>query len=102
MNKTIDLAPPELAIVRGILRDKLPAGTRAWVFGSRATATARRYSDLDLAIELGASPDSDLIGKLAEALSESDLPYKVDVVDLSSLDSTFRAIIEPDMIPLSF
>lgn len=102
MSKAIDLSPGELAIVRNILRDRLPQSTHAWVFGSRATASARRYSDLDLAFE-GEEPLSlDVLGDVAEALSESDLPYKVDVIDLRSVDPAFRAIIEPDMVALPF
>jgi predicted nucleotidyltransferase len=102
VTKAIDLSPAELSIVREILRSHLPPGTRAWVFGSRATASARRYSDLDLAIE-GEKPLSlDVMGDMAEALSESDLPCKVDVIDLRSVDPAFRALIEPDMIALTF
>lgn len=72
------------------------------MFGSRATATARRYSDLDLALEWEKPLSLDLLGNIAEALSESDLPYKVDLVDLRSIDPAFRAIIEPDLIALPF
>lgn len=102
MTKAIDLSPPEQAIVRDILRAHLPPGTRAWVFGSRATATARRYSDLDLALEADKPLGLDTVGDLMEALSESDLPYKVDVIDLRSINAAFRALIEPDMVALTF
>ncbi|HBK07884.1 MAG TPA: nucleotidyltransferase domain-containing protein [Acetobacteraceae bacterium] len=102
MTKAIDLSPGELTIVRNILRDRLPQSTHAWVFGSRATASARRYSDIDLALEGEGPLTSDLLSDLAEALSESDLPYKVDVIDLRSVDPAFRAIIEPDMVALAF
>ena len=102
MTRTINLSHSELAIVRDILRAHLPSGTRACVFGSRATAAARQYSDLDLALE-GEKPLSlDILGEITDALSESDLPYRVDVIDLRSIDPAFRAMIEPDMIALSF
>lgn len=100
MNEAIDLSPPELAIVRAALRDHLPAGIRVWVFGSRATATARRYSDLDLALEAEQPLNPTIIGDLTEALSELDLPYKVDVIDLRTVDPAFRALIEPTMVAL--
>lgn len=102
MTRAIDLSPPELAIVRAILHTHLPPTARAWVFGSRAMSTARRYSDLDLALEAEQPLGPDLLGNIAEALSESDLPYKVDVIDLRSVDPAFRAIIEPDMVALPF
>jgi predicted nucleotidyltransferase len=102
VTKAIDLSAAEMAIVRAVLRAHLPAGTQAWAFGSRATGSARRYSDLDLAVE-GAEPVGlDVMGEIAEALSESDLPYKVDVIDLRSVEPAFRAVIEPDMIALAF
>jgi predicted nucleotidyltransferase len=102
VTKVIDLPQADMAIVWGILRTHLPPGTRAWVFGSRATASARRYSDLDLAIGGGEPLSPDVMGDIAEALSESDLPYKVDVIDLRAVDPAFRALIEPDMIVLAF
>ena len=102
MSQTIDLRPAELAIVRDILDAHLPPQTLAWVFGSRATGTARRYSDLDLALEWEKPLDLDVIGRITEALSESDLPYKVDVVDLRTISPAFRAMIAPDMIVLPF
>jgi hypothetical protein len=43
----------------------------------------------------------DLIGQIAEALSESDLPYKTDIVDLSTVDPAFKARILADGIPLA-
>lgn len=102
MSRAIDLSEAELAIVRAILRSHLPAEARAWVFGSRATATARRYSDLDLAFESDKTIDSDVLGQITEALTESDLPYTVDVIDLKAVDPSFRALIETDMIALPF
>ena len=102
MTKTIDLSESEATIVRDILRAHLPPGTRAWVFGSRASASARRYSDLDLALEAEKPLSPDVLSDVREALSESDLPYKVDMIDLRSIDAAFRAIIEPDMVALPF
>ncbi len=95
MTQAIDLSQAGVAIVRTILRTHLPPNARAWVFGSRATTTARRYSDLDLALEVETP-----LGAIAEALSESDLPYKADVIDLRSADPGFRTIIEAEMIEL--
>ncbi len=102
MTRAIDLSPPERAIVRDILGGRLPTGARAWVFGSRATATARRYSDLDIALEAEKPLGLDVLSEIAEALSELDLPFKVDVIDLRSIDPAFRTLIEPDMIELPF
>lgn len=83
-----------------ILRHHLP-GREVWAFGSRATGRARRHSDLDLAV-LGETPLSfERSGALAEAFSDSDLPFRVDVVDWTRTSETFRQIIERDHLPLA-
>jgi hypothetical protein len=45
--------------------------------------------------------DDQLRGGLIQRF-ELDLPFKVDVIDLRSVDPAFRALIEPDMIALAF
>jgi len=77
-----------------ILAANLPHDAKVWVFGSRATGRARRYSDLDLAIDAGRPVTLDELAQLAEAFRESDLPYKVDIVDWQSIDDRFRQIIK--------
>jgi predicted nucleotidyltransferase len=97
---TLDLAPDHRAIVLDILRTNLPSPARAWAFGSRATGRARRYSDLDLAIDLGRPLTVDERAALSEAFEESDLPFLVDVIDWQSVSDRFRQIIAADRIAL--
>jgi|KBSMisStandDraft_5_1062788.scaffolds.fasta_scaffold3582119_1 predicted nucleotidyltransferase len=97
---TLDVRAEHLAMVREVLRVHLPPGARAVVFGSRAHGGARQYSDLDLALEWDRPLGLDLMGEIAEALSESDLPYKVDLVDLALVDPPFRARVAADGIAL--
>lgn len=54
---------------------------------------ARRYSDLDLAIDAGRPLTLDEIARLTEAFRDSDLPYRVDVVDWQGIGDHFRAAI---------
>ena len=100
MIAVLDLQDDHAAIVRAILREHLPAGAEVYVFGSRAHGGARRYSDLDLALEWDRPLGLELIGAIAEALSESDLPYKVDLLDLATVEPGFRARIAADFVPL--
>ena len=90
MTATLDVRDEDAAILRGVLRRYLPAGARAFVFGSRAHGGARRYSDLDLALEWDRPLGLDLIGLIAEALSKFDLPFKVDIVDLLTVEPAFQ------------
>lgn len=100
MKAALDLHPEHAAILRDILRRYLPPGTRVLVFGSRAHGAARQYSDLDLALEWERPLGFDVTGAIAEALSESDLPYRVDLVDLATVTPSFRKRITADNVAL--
>lgn len=100
MSQPVDLRPDHAKIVHDILSEHLPAGVSVRVFGSRAKWAAKPHSDLDLALKgKGPLPPS-LMSELAEAFSESDLPFKVDVVDWHSVASSFQAVIDRDGAPL--
>ena len=91
----VDLRPDHWAIVCSILRQHVP-DREVLAFGSRATWTAKDYSDLDLAI-MGDEPlTRDATSALAEGFGESDLPFKVDVVDWAKIDNIFRNIVRRD------
>ena len=80
-------------LVRGILAEHLPPEAQVWVFGSRATGRAWRYSDLDLAVDARCRLTPDETGALSDAFDESDLPFRVDIVDWQSIGDAFRGVI---------
>jgi len=85
-------------MVRAILNKLLP-DVPVWAFGSRATGrNLWRFSDLDLAI--GSELSWRTRGLLSEAFEESDLPMKVDVVELPIVDSEFVDRIRRDFVPV--
>jgi predicted nucleotidyltransferase len=93
----IAVEPHEWVLLAEILRTHLP-GRSVWAFGSRATGQrVKRFSDLDLAIDGGPLPLKEA-ALLDEALDESRLPFKVDVVELAVLTPEFRARIEPELV----
>lgn len=98
---SVDLPADDRRLVLQILQANLPPAAKFWVFGSRATGRARRYSDLDLAIDAGRPMTLDEAASLAEAFSESDLAYRVDVVDWRAIDNRFRQIIAKERVPLA-
>lgn len=87
-------------LVVDILRANLPRRSKIWVFGSRATGRAKRYSDLDLAIDAGRPLTLDEMARLAELFSDSDLPYKVDVIDWRDIDDRWRRAIAAERVAL--
>lgn len=89
----LDLTPMQIRIVREILARYLP-GTAVWVFGSRVDGTASRGSDLDLVAMTKEPLSIEVLGRLRGAFSESDLPFRVDIVDWSAINDDFREVIE--------
>ena len=94
-NQPIDLAPAYLVTVRSILDQYVP-DYEVRAFGSRATWTAKDYSDLDLLV-VGDQPLKwSILGKLKDAFEESTLPFRVDVLDWHDISDNFRDIIHGD------
>ena len=62
-----------------------------WAFGSRVHGdNLKPFSDLDLVVISPGPPASLKMLDLKEAFTESDLPFKVDLLDWSTLDESFR------------
>ena len=95
MNAKPDIAisDAEWIIVRDILQKYVP-GVSVWAFGSRARQTHKPFSDLDIVVVADQPLALSTVAQLSEAFSESDLPWKVDVVDWASIGETFRRHIE--------
>jgi predicted nucleotidyltransferase len=90
--KRIAIEPHDLETVRAILAMRVPE-YEVRVFGSRVRGTARPTSDLDLAVMTDKSLDSRRRTDLKDDFTESNLPFKVDVVDWAATDEAFRRII---------
>jgi predicted nucleotidyltransferase len=91
--KTLALSAEEGRIVTAILREFVPERA-IWAFGSRVKGGHKPFSDLDLVV-IGEEPlPLTTMANLTEAFSESDLPYKVDVVDWATTSESFRRVIE--------
>jgi uncharacterized protein len=80
----LSLDADALALVRRLIDRVLP-GARVAVFGSRATGRARPFSDLDLLVMEPRHLTWTQRADLRDAFEASDLPFKVDVVELDSL-----------------
>jgi type I restriction enzyme S subunit len=89
----IDVSPNHLDIVRTILAKYVPQ-CEARVFGSRCTGTAKLYSDLDIALVGHEKLDWRLLADIKEEFQESELPFRVDILDWNAITAEFRHVIE--------
>ena len=95
---TIDLSREHRATVLALLEEHL-SGTTVWAHGSRVTWNARETSDLDLVVF--ATPEqTDQVGSLREALEESNLPFRVDLLVWDDLPTEFRERIDAEHVAL--
>jgi predicted nucleotidyltransferase len=82
----------EKAIKDVVFRFINPDEYKIFIFGSRATGKAGKFSDYDVGI-MGKKPVAwETISFIKEAFEESDLPFRVDVVDFFSVSNKFRKI----------
>lgn len=98
VNKRLDISPDHLKIIKEILKRHLQSTAVTWAFGSRVTGKAKKFSDLDLVIDAGEPLSLDILSRLAFDFEESDLPYKVDIIDWNTISEQFRNIIMHDRV----
>ena len=88
----MDIGESHLKIIRDLLQKHI-SGVEVRAFGSRVSGNAKPYSDLDIAL-MTAEPLSPIdMALLKVDFSESDLPFKVDVLDWETLSDGFRTRI---------
>ena len=89
------IEPHHWEIVKKIL-SKYPYSFYA--FGSRVKGNPKKLSDLDLCF-FDSIPLNDL-AHIDEDFEESDLPYKVDIVDWNKCSESFKDAIKNDLIKI--
>jgi len=89
----LDVTAGQWSIIRSILQKYLQ-DQEIWAFGSRVTGKAKPYSDLDIVVVSEKPLSPELEADLIDAFRESDLPWKVDVLEWSKTGEQFRKIIK--------
>ncbi|OGQ48594.1 MAG: hypothetical protein A3H42_04780 [Deltaproteobacteria bacterium RIFCSPLOWO2_02_FULL_46_8] len=88
----MDLHPDHLAVVKDILKKRVSfAEVRA--FGSRVTGKAQKHSDFDLVVVAEGPLASPLLSLLQGDFEESNLPFRVDVLDWHAISGRFQNLI---------
>ncbi|MBU0456361.1 MAG: nucleotidyltransferase domain-containing protein [Pseudomonadota bacterium] len=95
----IEISPKNLETVKKILKQYVQ-NYKVVAFGSRVSQTAKSYSDLDLAIIGKKRISSVVLFHLKSAFQESDLPFRVDILDWHTISEPFKNIISEKHIVL--
>ena len=83
-----------------IIRRYIPSGQlQIRLFGSRAAGTFTPVSDFDVALDMGKRIDGAILEQIRGDLEDSNIPYRVDIVDLACTTPTFRSVAMADAIP---
>ena len=92
---TLDLPPVYLRMLRDLLEQHAP-DAEVWAYGSRVTGGSHEGSDLDLVLRRPGrlNEPRQRISPLKDALSESNLPMLVEVLDWARIPESFRREIE--------
>lgn len=73
-------------VKKSLLNEK----AKVYLFGSRASNTYSDHSDIDIAV-IAENPISLYkLSEIREMLSQSNIIYEVDLIDLNSVDEKFR------------
>jgi len=88
-----DISPDQLNAIKHILAE-YAGGCEVRMFGSRVNGTAGKHSDVDLAIICKDKLQRRTKTLLKEAFEESDLPFRVDIIEYNAVSDSFREIID--------
>ena len=88
----IDVPDKDLNTVKEIPGKYVP-GMEVRVFGSRVNGCSKSYSDLDLAIVDKEEIPRPILIQLKDAFQESNLPFRVDIIEWNKITPEFQNII---------
>lgn len=95
----LDVRSDYLETIHAILRNWVPE-YRVVAFGSRVKNAAKNSSDLDLCIMSEERLSFETLANLRDSFSNSNIPFKVDVLDWSSLAPEFREIVAESCVDI--
>lgn len=76
-------------ILENVVQPFLKRGAKIYCYGSRARGDQQPFSDLDLMIESSADLSKE-VGQLNEFMSNSNFPYKVELVEFSQFADSYK------------
>jgi predicted nucleotidyltransferase len=94
-NDGIDTTSKEKIIA--IISALIPNAT-IYLFGSRAKGTQSKWSDIDIALDTGHQISRFILGEIMSIFEASNILYKIQVVDINSVNEAMKASILKDRI----
>jgi predicted nucleotidyltransferase len=93
------LHPNDRAVIARIVAPVVKRGAATLkLFGSRARGDARRTSDIDIALVSAKPIPAAELATLREALEDSSVPFRVDLLDYARAPASLRAAIDREGI----
>ncbi|KUO49286.1 MAG: hypothetical protein APF76_15900 [Desulfitibacter sp. BRH_c19] len=88
----IKLSEKELQLVKNILKNYVH-DFEVLVFGSRVNGNTHEHSDLDIALRGPDKIDLLLLADIKDEFQNSDLPFRVDIIDFNRISPEFQKVI---------
>jgi predicted nucleotidyltransferase len=76
-----------LNLILEVLRKNLNSQAKVYLFGSSVKGDYKKFSDIDIAIENG---DKEAITNIRYQIENLNIPYKVEIIDLSKVSKEFK------------
>lgn len=91
----IDLENKYLEFIKNTVNANL-SNCKIYIFGSRVKGSAKKYSDIDIALE-SEDINEKTLQRIKNEFENSSLPYEVDVIDINNISETFKNHIINDI-----
>ena len=89
-------------IIETLNKHLTPGGYQLFVFGPRSQETpCKTHSDLDIAVKMDTTIPRKTLFNIEEDLEESNLNYRIDLLDLHRISESFRQTISHKLIAIS-
>lgn len=98
----LNIKQEHIEITKIILNKNISKNVSVWIFVSRVFANSKPYSDLDIALQNNNNETIPLktLASIKADFIDSDLPWKVDVIDYNSISGIFKENVDATKIKL--
>jgi len=103
MTNFANIPKDDLSYIIETLNKHLTLGSyQLFVFGSRSQETpCKTHSDLDIAVKMDSAIPRKTLFNIEEDFEESNLNYRIDLLDLHRISGSFRQTISHKLIAIS-